>query len=112
MPTRPGACGRPGGTGLIHTGTVTVNWPIVTSTIIMRRMRTFTKSVAGTLDELESRDPREAIAKRTHQGAPANLGLDLSRQRVAENQEFVASASQRFGAALGQLLGDDFRLPG
>ena len=69
------------------------------------------RQVAASLDELESRDPKQAIARKTHQGAPANLGLDLSRAGLAEGEGFVAEHSERFGAALADVLGADFQLP-
>jgi len=70
------------------------------------------RQVAATLHELQARDPREAIAKKTHQGAPANLRLDLSRDRIAGCARFVAGEAERFGGALSDVLGEGFRLPG
>ena len=50
------------------------------------------RQVAATLGELGTRDPKAAIAKKTHLGAPANLGLDLARGRIAAAEKMRQAA--------------------
>jgi argininosuccinate lyase len=68
------------------------------------------RQVAATLGELGARDPRAAIAKKTHLGAPANLGLDLARERIAAGERMRTAEEERFEQVLGELLGADFHL--
>jgi argininosuccinate lyase len=69
------------------------------------------RQVAASLGELGTRDPRAAIAKKTHLGAPANLGLELGRSRVREHERFRDAEEERFHGVLRDLLGPDFKLP-
>jgi argininosuccinate lyase len=69
------------------------------------------RQVAASLGELARRDPKAAIAKKTHLGAPANLGLDLARARIAAGDKLRTAEEERFERAMGELLGADFRLP-
>jgi len=69
------------------------------------------RQVAANLGELAWRDPKAAIAKKIHLGAPANLGLELARERIAAGEKLCAAEEERFERAMGELLGPGFRLP-
>lgn len=56
------------------------------------------------LDELADMDPREAVARKTHWGAPAGLRLDLLRGRLAREAAFVRAEQQRCRRTIARLL--------
>jgi len=63
------------------------------------------RQVAESLDKLEVTDPREAIAKRTHAGGPANLRLELADEAISTFKKFTESRREGFQSALDALLG-------
>jgi argininosuccinate lyase len=63
------------------------------------------RHVGTSLEELESLDAREALAKRTHAGGPANLRLELADAAIAAVQEFVDERRDRFRRAASALFG-------
>ncbi|MFW6163308.1 MAG: argininosuccinate lyase, partial [Planctomycetota bacterium] len=64
------------------------------------------RQVGGSLDELKSMDPREAIALRTHAGGPANLRLEFADAAIAEMGQALAGRRERFERAVGGLMGE------
>ena len=63
------------------------------------------RQVGASLDSLEAMDPREAIARRTHVGGPANLRLELAEEAVEGVRRFAQRQRESFGRALEALLG-------
>ena len=63
------------------------------------------RQVGTHLDSLSTLDPREAIAKRTHAGGPANLRLGLADQAIAELGAFARRQRGKLAATLAALLG-------
>jgi argininosuccinate lyase len=63
------------------------------------------RHVRAHLDDLAAADPEEAIARKTHLGAPACLGLDELDGRLREVKGFASRARRRYYAAVGRLLG-------
>jgi argininosuccinate lyase len=62
------------------------------------------RQVGTNLDQLAKLDPREAIAKRTHDGGPANLRLDRADAALAELRDFARKQLGKFTATLSALL--------
>jgi argininosuccinate lyase len=67
------------------------------------------RRVAAELQDLQARDPREAIARKTHTGAPGNLRLEVAEARLASLQQANAERSARVRAKLKALAG--FEVP-
>ena len=63
------------------------------------------RQVAASLDQIGTSDPREAIAKRTHAGGPANLRLELADQAIAAARQFVGEQAAAFRNTIDSLLG-------
>ena len=63
------------------------------------------REVAGSIESTPMEDPVENIRKKTHLGATGNLGLDLSRSRLAEERAWSAQARAAWSEAIGKLLG-------
>ncbi|MFP4056457.1 MAG: argininosuccinate lyase [Candidatus Brocadiia bacterium] len=63
------------------------------------------RQVADSLGELEDQDPRQAIARRTHAGGPANLGLELADEAMADLAGFLDDRRGRYEQAMRALLG-------
>lgn len=64
------------------------------------------RRVAAELDALERLDPVANILAKTHLGAPGNLGLDLSRARVADERAWIERARARWQKPIAELLGE------
>ncbi len=62
------------------------------------------RQVGTNLDQLAKLDPREAIAKRAHDGGPANLRLDRADETLAELRDFARKQLGKFTATLSALL--------
>ncbi len=61
--------------------------------------------VKGHLNELQAIDPRAAIARKTHLGAPAGLDWRIYGARVAAAKQFVKKERTRYDHAISGLLG-------
>ena len=61
--------------------------------------------VKAHLDELGAVDPQEAIAKKTHLGAPAGIDFPGLHARVEEAQVLAENERTAFHKAVGKLLG-------
>ena len=70
------------------------------------------RRVAADLAALGERDPREAIARKTHTGAPGNLRLDVAEGRLASLREAGERRRQRVEPKLKALAGFDVPLYG
>jgi len=57
------------------------------------------------LDDLKNVDPVQAIALKTHVGAPAGLDLDLLAGRSADTKKFVKRERTKYYSAISKLLG-------
>ena len=63
------------------------------------------RTVAAELDKLQAPDPRENILKKTHLGAPGNLGLHLSVERLRREHAWLADSHSRWKKPIQALLG-------
>ena len=63
------------------------------------------RRVAESLDRLEARDPREAIARRTHAGGPASLRLEIAEAAIDEAGAFLRERRDAFHETIKALLG-------
>jgi len=63
------------------------------------------RRVAESLDRLEARDPREAIAQRTHAGGPANLRLEIADAAIDQAGAFLRKHRDAFQETIKALLG-------
>ncbi len=61
--------------------------------------------VKASLDELSDVDPKDAVAAKVHEGAPAGLDFRMLKQRSTDGIRFVRTARKRYHAALSKLLG-------
>jgi argininosuccinate lyase len=61
--------------------------------------------VKSHLDELAARNPYQAIARKTHEGAPAGLDFDAMATRTAAARAFAREERRTFHRALSRLLG-------
>jgi argininosuccinate lyase len=68
------------------------------------------RRVAAELPSLQGRDPREAIARKTHTGAPGNLGLEVAEGRLASLRQENAERRKRVEPRLKALAGFDVPL--
>jgi argininosuccinate lyase len=68
------------------------------------------RRVAAELPALQHRDPREAIARMKHTGAPGNLRLDVPRGRLAELRGLNERRRQQVELRLKALAGFDVPL--
>ena len=68
------------------------------------------RRVAAELPALEKRDPREAIARKKHTGAPGNLRLEVAEGRLASMREANDRRRQRVEPKLKALAGFDVPL--
>jgi len=68
------------------------------------------RRVAAELPALQHRDPREAIARMRHTGAPGNLRLDVPRGRLAELRGANERRRQQVEPRLKALAGFDVPL--
>ena len=68
------------------------------------------RQVAEDLAALEGLDPREAIARKKHTGAPGNLRLDVPLSRLAELRELEARRRGHVEPKLRALAGFDVAL--
>jgi argininosuccinate lyase len=57
------------------------------------------------VQDLDARDPVEAIAKKRSTGSPGNLRLDVPRAQAAAQVEWREKEAKLKGAAIGQLAG-------
>lgn len=62
------------------------------------------KQVALSLEQTAMEDPRANIRRKTHLGAPGNLGLDLDRRRLADERAWAQHARRVWTKAIDQLL--------
>jgi len=63
------------------------------------------RRVAASLEETAMEDPvRNILEKKTHQGAPGNLGLDLAEKRLAEERDWAEAARRTWEKALEKLV--------
>jgi argininosuccinate lyase len=62
-------------------------------------------AVKGGLAALSDEDPAEAVARKTHEGAPAGLDLDALNTRVTQAVAFVDEREERWKSAVSSLLG-------
>jgi len=63
------------------------------------------RKVAAELDRIPAQDPRANIRAKTHLGAPGNLGLHLSAQRLNEEAAWVAAARAAWQPKIQALIG-------
>jgi len=63
------------------------------------------EQVRDDLASLSNPDPKQAIAAKTHIGAPAGLDIALLKQRAAETTAFVRKKRGRYFTAISKLLG-------
>jgi argininosuccinate lyase len=70
------------------------------------------RRVAADLAGLGERDPREAIARKTHTGAPGNLRLEVAEGRLASLREAGDRRRLRVEPKLKALAGFDVPLYG
>ena len=63
------------------------------------------RKVAAEVDELADRDAAREISKKTHTGAPGNLGLDKAAARLEQQRTFWERARQNFEGAIAELVG-------
>ncbi len=68
------------------------------------------RKIAAELDSLRTRDPVEAIAKRTSLGAPGNLRLEVPRKTAAGYAEDLSRQEAEKGARIKALAGRDVAL--
>jgi argininosuccinate lyase len=68
------------------------------------------KEVGRNLDALASRDPVEAIAKKTSTGATGNLRLDVPRAALAEHVAWLEREEKQKRAKVRELAGMDVEL--
>jgi argininosuccinate lyase len=68
------------------------------------------RRVAAELPALKDRDPREAIARKTHTGAPGNLRLEEAEARLASLRQANGEKRQRVEPKLKALAGFDVPL--
>ncbi len=66
--------------------------------------------VKENLQELSGIDPREAIARKTHMGAPLGLDWDYFKDRTEAVREVVQEEREGFNGAVGKLLGVTYPL--
>lgn len=62
------------------------------------------RKVAAELESVEAMDPVRSIGERSHIGAPGNLGLELSENRISMWREWARSERNRFEEALKRLM--------
>lgn len=62
-------------------------------------------AVKAGLAELAQEDPAQAVARKTHEGAPAGLDLQLLDDRAREANAFVDERMARWQCAVARLLG-------
>ena len=65
------------------------------------------REVAQNLGRLQNMDAHEAIRKKKHRGATGNLGLELSRRRIAEVRETSRRQAAKVADAVQKLVGFD-----
>jgi argininosuccinate lyase len=63
------------------------------------------RMVAEDLDGLERMDPKENILKKTIQGGPGNLRLELSERAIEEGRELLKKRKSKYYKAISSLLG-------
>ncbi len=68
------------------------------------------RRVAAELQDLQDRDPREAIARKTHTGAPGNLRLEVAAGRLASLRQANSDRRARVEPRLKALAGFDVPL--
>ncbi|MBL7222635.1 MAG: argininosuccinate lyase [Candidatus Brocadiae bacterium] len=62
------------------------------------------RQVGTHLESLSALDPREALSKRTHAGAPANLRLDVADEAIEAHRAFARKQLGKFTGTLAALL--------
>jgi len=62
------------------------------------------REVAKTLDSTEMEDPVENIRAKTHLGATGNLGLDLTRERIAAERAWAKAARAKWEKPIAELI--------
>jgi argininosuccinate lyase len=62
------------------------------------------RKVAAELDKLELPDPRQNILSKKHLGAPGNLRLELSVERIRNERAWVAESRRRWEKPIESLL--------
>ena len=67
-------------------------------------MREAYKKVAGSLEELKGADAASSISKKTHIGAPGNLGLNKLKSSLAAINKQVKKEESIFNSAIKKLL--------
>ena len=67
-------------------------------------MREAYKKVAGSLEELKGADAVSNISRKTHVGAPGNLGLGKLKNSLAAINEQVKKEEGIFNSAIKKLL--------
>ncbi len=68
------------------------------------------RRVAAELQDLQARDPHEAIARKTHTGAPGNLRLEVAEGRLTSLRQANAERRRRVEPKLRDLAGFDVPL--
>jgi argininosuccinate lyase len=68
------------------------------------------RRVGASLDAVESPDPIEALARRSSDGAPGNLNLDATRERLAKARKSLKLRSTRLSRAVVELAGQSVEL--
>jgi argininosuccinate lyase len=68
--------------------------------------------VKSNLPELSGMDPAEAVAKKTHLGAPAGLALEILEKRSGQLAAWAKNERSGFYGALTKLLGVSYPLTG
>ena len=68
------------------------------------------RAVAGDIHNLEGREPKEAIGRRTATGTPGNLNLDFGRFQAADLRNVLGERVSRLEQAQKDLFGFSFSL--
>ncbi len=68
------------------------------------------REVGMNLEDLETRDPHEAIRQRSSTGASGNLGLDKAEARIKQKREQLSDTTAGINARIGELVGFEVEL--
>ncbi|HAV43488.1 TPA: argininosuccinate lyase [bacterium] len=68
------------------------------------------QEVAKHLERLEASDPKENILSKTHLGAPGNLGLEVTKERMDEAASKLKKQKEVYLNAISSLLGAPYEI--